>query len=221
MRPLAALLLVLAAPLAAQPAADLSEYREAADRIIEAMATPFAIEGHRITLGASVGIAMAPADGETSDRLMKNAQLALHRAKSEGRSSYHFFESGMDAAIQQRREIEAGLRQALERQELRLMYQPLLGLKQDRVVCCEALLRWDHPERGAVSPMEFIPVAEETGLINAIGLWVLRQACEDAVGWNDITLGVTLAGDLNPESGFVHADSTGHGPLMLVKKNCK
>ena len=154
-----------------------------ADRIVEAMASPFAIDGHQISLGASVGIAMAPADGETADRLMKNAHLALHRAKSEGRSSYHFFESGMDAAIQQRRELEAGLRRALERQELRLMYQPLLGLRQNRVVCCEALLRWDHPERGAVSPMEFIPVAEETGLILQIGEWVLQEACRAAAEW--------------------------------------
>jgi diguanylate cyclase (GGDEF)-like protein len=166
-----------------------------AGRIIEAMAAPFAIDGHQIGLGASVGIAMAPADGDTSDRLMKNAHLALHRAKSEGRSSYHFFEPGMDAVIQQRREIEAGLRQALEGNELRLMYQPLLGLKSERVVCCEALLRWDHPERGAISPMEFIPVAEETGLIVQIGDWVLQQACRAAAEW---PVEVRVAVNLSP-----------------------
>ena len=165
-----------------------------ADRMIEAMAAPFAIDGHQIALGASVGIAMAPADGETSDRLMKHAHLALHRAKSEGRASYHFFESGMDAAIQQRREIEAGLRQALARREFRLMYQPLLGLRDDRVVCCEALLRWDHAERGSIAPMEFIPVAEETGLIVPIGEWVLQEACRAAAEWpNEIRVAVNLS----------------------------
>jgi predicted signal transduction protein with EAL and GGDEF domain len=154
-----------------------------AERIVKGMLVPFAIDGQMIQLGASVGIAMAPADGEDADSLMKNADLALYRAKGEGRSTYHFFEAGMDAAIQKRRAIEAGLRTALSSNQLRLVFQPLIGLKENRITCCEALLRWDHPERGAISPVEFIPVAEETGLIVQIGEWVLREACKIAATW--------------------------------------
>jgi diguanylate cyclase (GGDEF)-like protein len=154
-----------------------------ADRIVKTMQTPFAIEGQLIQLGASVGIAMAPGDGQNADTLMKNADMALYRAKAEGRSTYHFFEAGMDAAIQKRRSIEAGLRNALGNKELRLVFQPLVGLKENRVTCLEALLRWDHPERGPISPAEFIPVAEETGVIVQIGEWVLHEACRLAASW--------------------------------------
>ena len=154
-----------------------------AERIVDTVSAPFSIEGRQILIGASVGIAMAPDDGDTADALMKNADMAVHRAKDEGRATFHFFERGMDAAIRRRRELEAGLRQALSRNELRLEFQPLMDLRQNRFTGLEALLRWDSREHGAVTPDEFIPVAEETGLIVAIGEWVLREACEAAMAW--------------------------------------
>src|SRR5215217_1027956 len=165
-----------------------------ADRIIKAMGAPMNIKGQQIEIGASVGIAVGPGDGVTTDTLVKNADLALYRAKSEGRSTYHFFETGMDAELQHRRLMEAGLRLALSRNEFRLMYQPLLGLKENRVTCVEALLRWDFEGR-TVSPVEFVPVAEDTGLISAIGQWVLNEACMTAASWPGA---VRIAVNLSP-----------------------
>ena len=164
-----------------------------AERIVKTMTQPFMIDGHQIAIGASVGIAIAPQDGETTDGLMKNADLALYRAKSEGRSTYHFFEKEMDAAIQKRRSLESGLRAALQLNELRVVFQPLVGLQENRVTCLEALLRWRH--NGAdISPTEFIPIAEETGLIVQIGEWVLREACSAAVMWpTDARVAVNLS----------------------------
>jgi len=183
-----------------------------ADRIIKAMCTPMNIGGQQIEIGASVGIAVGPGDGTTTDQLVKNADLALYKAKSEGRSTYHFFETGMDAELQQRRSIEAGLRLALQRDELRLMYQPLLGLAENRVICVEALLRWDHEER-TVSPAEFVPVAEETGLIVPIGEWVLHEACRTAAGWPG---GVRVAVNLSPVQ-FRHKDLVGQVKAALTE----
>jgi diguanylate cyclase (GGDEF)-like protein len=165
-----------------------------ARRIVEAIAEPFNVQGHHILIGASIGIAVAPADGRDTDTLMKNADLALYRAKGEGRGACRFFEPGMDAAIQERRTIEVGLRLALARGELRLVYQPLLSLDSNRITGLEALLRWDHPERGTVAPDQFVPVAEETGLIIPIGEWVLREACKTAASWpEEITVAVNLS----------------------------
>jgi diguanylate cyclase (GGDEF)-like protein len=154
-----------------------------AARIISRMSEPFEIDGHSIVIGASVGIAVAPGDGATSETLLKNADLALYRAKNSGRGAYHFFESGMDASLQERRTLEVGLRQALANREFRLVFQPIFNLGESRICCLEALLRWERPGRGPVPPDEFIPVAEETGIIGAIGEWVLVEACRAAANW--------------------------------------
>jgi diguanylate cyclase (GGDEF)-like protein len=156
-----------------------------AGRIVNAMAEPFEIGDHRVMIGASVGVAVAPVDGRDAETLMKKADLALYRAKSEGRNTYHFYEEGMDAALQIRRQIEIDLRLGLARGEFSLAFQPLINLEKNRICACEALLRWNHPVRGAVPPAEFIPIAEQTGLIVQIGDWVLRQACSTATGWPD------------------------------------
>ncbi len=166
-----------------------------AERIVTAIGTPFIVDEHHLVIGASVGIAIAPADGEDGETLMKNADLALYKAKTDGRSTYHFFETGMDAAIQKRRSIEAGLRLALGREEFRLVFQPLVGLEENRITCFEALLRWDPPGRATVAPGDFIPIAEETGLIVPIGEWVLREACRTAAAWPD---SVRVAVNLSP-----------------------
>ena len=127
--------------------------------------------------------------------LLRNADMALYRAKGEGRGTYHFFEKGMDEAVQRRRLLEQGLRVALDRNEFRLIYQPLFDLGQNRVCCFEALLRWDHPEHGVISPADFIPVAEETGVITPVGEWVLREACRTAAAWPEH---VRIAVNLSP-----------------------
>jgi diguanylate cyclase (GGDEF)-like protein len=182
-----------------------------ADRIVKAMRAPMNIGGQQIEIGASVGIAVGPGDGTSTDQLVKNADLALYKAKSEGRSTYHFFETGMDAKLQQRRSIEAGLRMAMQREELRLMFQPLLGLEENRVTCVEALLRWDHDDR-TISPTEFVPVAEETGLIVPIGEWVLHEACRAAATWPG---DVRVAVNLSPVQ-FRHKDLVGQVKSALL-----
>ena len=163
--------------------------REAGDasalaaRLLAALVLPLQVQGHAISLSASIGIALAPLDGGSPEQLIRNAEIALYRAKAEARGQHRFFEPAMDAAMQQRRAMELGLRDALAKQELELHYQPLFDLRQWRVTGFEALLRWRRPGIGLVSPADFIPLAEETGLITPIGAWVLRQACQDAATW--------------------------------------
>ena len=165
------------------PLQDAGDAATVAGRIVKQMTAPFDVDGDSVVIGASVGIAVAPLDGKTAGALLKNADVALYRAKAEGRGGYHFFEKGMDAALQARRQMELGLRQALARNEFRLVFQPLLNLAEQRVCALEALLRWDSPERGCISPTDFIPIAEETGLIVTIGEWVLREGCKAAAKW--------------------------------------
>ena len=166
-----------------------------AQQLIEAIAAPYDIDGHRVVIGTSAGIALAPNDGSDPDELLKKADMALYRAKAEGRGSYRFFESAMDADMQKRRVIELDLRTALQRKEFEIHYQPLVDLQAERLSGFEALLRWKHPERGLISPAEFIPLAEEIGLITPIGAWVLEQACIDAASWPD---NLTVAVNLSP-----------------------
>jgi diguanylate cyclase (GGDEF)-like protein/PAS domain S-box-containing protein len=154
-----------------------------ARRVIEAVSEPYEIEGHQVVVGASVGIAVAPNNGADADQLLRNADMALYRAKSDGRGVCRFFEPQMDAQLQARRSLELALRKALAKGEFELFYQPLLDLRTDEISGCEALLRWNHPERGLVFPAEFIPLAEEIGLIVPLGELVLRQACLEAAKW--------------------------------------
>jgi diguanylate cyclase (GGDEF)-like protein/PAS domain S-box-containing protein len=160
---------------------------ELAQRLLTVVSEPYEIDGHTVTVGASIGIALAPNDGSDPDRLLKQADMALYRAKGDGRGAFRFFEPEMDARVQARRHLEMDLRSALNSGELEIYYQPLVDIASGRTCAFEALLRWRHRERGMIPPGEFIPVAEETGLIGPLGAFVLRQACADAILWPDDT----------------------------------
>jgi diguanylate cyclase (GGDEF)-like protein len=165
-----------------------------ANRIIAALRVPFDIDGNQIVIGTSIGIALAPCDGTSSRKLLKNADIALYLVKIEGRSAARFFEPEMDARIQLRRTLELDLRGAIARSEFEIYYQPLVNLVAGRVSGFEALLRWHHPIRGLVFPTDFISLAEETGLIVEISDWVLRTACLEATNWPaDISVAVNLS----------------------------
>ncbi len=165
-----------------------------ADHLQRSFDRPMTINGQVANCGASIGIAMAPCDGEDGATLMKNADLALYRAKHEGKSTYHFFEPALDEAARQRRQMELDLRAAIKEGGFELNFQPLYSLAEKRLTGFEALIRWNHPTRGRVNPAEFIALAEETGLIIPIGEWVLREACHLAREWpEDITVAVNVS----------------------------
>lgn len=168
--------------------------RALARRLLDVLSDPYEVDGFQVVVGVSIGIALAPADGVAGEHLLKNADLALYRAKAEGRGTYRFFEPRMDAKMKERRLLELDLRHALANAELRLFFQPLIDVTTETVTGFEALLRWQHPTRGLVLPSEFIPVAEEAGLIVPIGEWVLENACREAATWPEaIELAINIS----------------------------
>jgi diguanylate cyclase (GGDEF)-like protein len=165
-----------------------------ARRLLDALSQPFMFDAQSVITGASIGIAVAPGDGDDAEQLLKNAGLALSRAKREQRGTFHFFEPEMDARAQARRRTEISLRSAIEADVLRPYYQPLVDLSTGRITGVEALARWPDPQHGLIAPSEFIAVAEETGLINPLGVQILRRACRDAASWPDhISVAVNLS----------------------------
>jgi len=184
----------------------VSEAEAVARRVREAVTAPIDIEQQRIVADASIGISIAPSDASTSEELLKNSDMALYGAKEDGRGTYRFFEPSMDAQVKARRALELDLRKALAADEFELYYQPVVNIARNEVVGCEALLRWNHPTRGLVSPAEFIPVAEDTGLIGPIGDWVLRTACAEATHWpSHIKVAVNVSPHQFKAHGLVQA----------------
>jgi diguanylate cyclase (GGDEF)-like protein len=162
-----------------------------AERIVDLLGRSYIIDGNLLDIGASVGIALIPADGIDDDQVLRNADLALYRSKKDGRRTYRFFENAMDEQAQARRSLEIDLRRALAMRELKLVYQPQSSLSTKQITGFEALIRWHSPKRGLVSPADFIPLAEEIGVIVQIGEWVIRTACREAVAWPE-PLGVAV-----------------------------
>jgi diguanylate cyclase (GGDEF)-like protein len=173
---------------------DPSAVAALASHVVEQVSAPYEVAGHQLVIGVSIGISLAPEDGKNPDELLKKADLALYRAKEDGRGTYRFFETGMDARAQARRLLELDLRAALHRDVFEVYYQPIRDVARDVVVSFEALARWNHSLRGMIPLVHFIPLAEETGLIVQIGEWVLRQACMDAAKWSqDVGVAVNLS----------------------------
>ena len=174
--------------------ADPSAIQDIADRLIKSLGRPYIIDGHTLDIGVSIGIALAPSDGATSEELVRSADLALYGAKQAGRGCFRVFEREMNERMLTRRTLELDLRRALGAREFELHYQPLVDAKTGSFDGAEALIRWNHPTRGLVSPIEFIPLAEETGLIAPLGEWILRTACREAMTWrDDVSVSVNLS----------------------------
>jgi diguanylate cyclase (GGDEF)-like protein/PAS domain S-box-containing protein len=180
--------LILACEISPNEVSDLST------RLIDVLSASYDIDGVEVVIGASIGIALAPSDGTTCEELMRNADMALYRAKSDGGGVHRFFEREMDRLAQKRRDMEVDLRRAFVNGEFELHYQPLVDIGADRISGFESLLRWRHPDKGMISPADFIPIAEDIGLIVALGEWVLREACAEATKWpDDIKVAVNLS----------------------------
>ncbi len=173
---------------------DVAGARILARRLVDAFAKPFRLGEHEVLIGLSIGIALAPDDGSDGQTLLKHADIALYRAKAEGRSTYRFFERGMDAALQARKALERDLREALRTDSFEVHYQPMIAADDSRLMGVEALVRWRHPERGLIRPDEFITLAEESGMIMQLGAWVLRTACAQVAPWQEVSLAVNVSG---------------------------
>ncbi len=179
-----------------------------ANRLVEALAEPYEIENKIVFSAASIGVAVANDENCEAEELMKSSGFALYRAKSEGRGTYKFFGGEMDTMMKSRRKIEAELRRAIVKEEFEVHYQPIMNLEKQKVSSLEALVRWNHPERGLIPPFDFIPVAEESGLIVPIGQWVLQQACMDAAKWpEDTSVAINMSS----------IQFKGEGPVQHVK----
>ena len=175
-----------------------ADQREAAialvNRLLEVVSEPYTLAGHQVIIGTSIGVAAAPHDGADADQLLKNADLALYKAKAEGRNGYRFFKEEMEIEARCRHALQYELRSALTNHEFEIHYQPVLAAATRKTIGLEALIRWNHPERGLVAPGQFIPLAEEIGLIVPLGDWIMRRACADAAGWpSHIKLAVNLS----------------------------
>jgi diguanylate cyclase (GGDEF)-like protein len=189
------------------PIADPADATVLAQLIIESMSAPFELDGHQAVIGASIGIAVGPNDGLRPDRLLRNADLALYRAKSDGRSTFRFFEPAMDLQMQTRRVMEQDLRKALPAGEFELYYQPVVNLASNEISGFEALIRWNHPKQGLIAPASFIPLAEEIGFIVPLGEWVIRQACVTAATWPE---------HLNVAVNISAAQFRSHGLMQVI-----
>lgn len=188
--------------------AEMQDPSRVAQRILDSLSKPFAVEGHELFITTSIGISLFPGDGENPETLLKNADAAMYRAKEQGKNNYQYYSSNINAKASERLSMENSLRHALERGEFLLHYQPRVDLATGRIFGAEALIRWQHPERGLVSPAEFIPLAEETGLIVPIGEWVLRTACAQNKAWqtaglSSFRVAVNLSGQQFQEKKLV------------------
>ncbi|HEY0270737.1 MAG TPA: EAL domain-containing protein [Sphingomonas sp.] len=198
-------------------ASDRDRVELLAERIVATLSAPYEIEDQRLHIGASVGSATSPRDGRAVEMLMRNADLALYRAKDDGRGVHRRYEPQLHAHAEQRRSIELCLREALERGELRLVYQPIVEATHGKLVGFEALLRWDHPELGTVSPDTFIPIAEEARLIGRIGDWVMHTACRDAATWPDgvrVSVNMAAAQLRDPQLPATIVSALSHSTLL-------
>ncbi len=181
--------IVLQSPIAGE-----KEVMSLAERILHSVGATYDIDDNEVAISASIGIAIAPNDGKNADEILRNADMALYRAKAESRDTWRFFKPQMEADARARRSLELDLRNALANEAFEIYYQPIVDLKTNRILTCEALLRWPHRERGMISPAEFIPVAEEMGIITEIDQWVLRNACIECRQWaNNINVAVNLS----------------------------